>query len=358
MSGGFDFSLSEFNRATQAQRQPGSAFKPFVYLSALQHGYTPSSLVYDTPISVDQGQGGTRYRPRNYGGGFIGLATLRSGVERSRNVMTVRLLVEMGLQPIKETAEAFGIYQNMPLYPAMGLGAGETTPLKLTTAYATIANGGYQISPYLIERVQDRDGRSLRQPGVVGPDRADCIPCAVTGWTGQPAPAQPRGQVLDDPIANYQMISILQGVTQRGTAARLAGLGLPLAGKTGTTNDSNDVWFVGFSPRLAVGIYRRLRQAAQPGRWCHRRVDRGADLQRLHPGRAGRARSRRLRRAVRRQLRLCRPPQRLFGGAGRVGRDHGGVPPRHRARPGAGRRHLRRDQPGRPDRHRRALLAE
>ncbi|MGF6227388.1 penicillin-binding protein 1A [Inquilinus ginsengisoli] len=255
MSGGFDFSLSEFNRATQAQRQPGSAFKPFVYLSALQHGYTPSSLVYDTPISVDQGQGGTRYRPRNYGGGFIGLATLRSGVERSRNVMTVRLLVEMGLQPIKETAEAFGIYQNMPLYPAMGLGAGETTPLKLTTAYATIANGGYQISPYLIERVQDRDGRSLRQPGVVGPDRADCIPCAVTGWTGQPAPAQPRGQVLDDPIANYQMISILQGVTQRGTAARLAGLGLPLAGKTGTTNDSNDVWFVGFSPRLAVGIY-------------------------------------------------------------------------------------------------------
>jgi len=163
MAGGWSFDKSQFNRATQAQRQPGSAFKPFVYLSALQHGYTPSSLIYDTPISVDQGQGGTRYRPRNYGGGFIGLATLRSGVERSRNVMTVRLLVEMGLQPVKDTAETFGIYQNMPLYPAMGLGAGETTPLKLTTAYATIANGGYQISPYLIERVQDRDGRSLRQ---------------------------------------------------------------------------------------------------------------------------------------------------------------------------------------------------
>jgi penicillin-binding protein 1A len=255
MSGGFDFSLSEFNRATQAQRQPGSAFKPFVYLSALQHGYTPSSLVYDTPISVDQGQGAGRYRPRNYGGGFIGLATLRSGVERSRNVMTVRLLVEMGLQPVKDTAESFGIYQNMPLYPAMGLGAGETTPLKLTTAYATIANGGYQLSPYLIERVQDRDGRSLRQPGVTGPERADCIPCAAPAWTGQPAPQRPRGQALDDPIANYQMISILQGVTQRGTAARLAGLGLPLAGKTGTTNDSNDVWFVGFSPKIAVGIF-------------------------------------------------------------------------------------------------------
>ncbi|MGK9233861.1 PBP1A family penicillin-binding protein [Inquilinus limosus] len=254
MSGGFDFSLSEFNRATQAQRQPGSAFKPFVYLSALQHGYTPSSLIYDTPISVDQGQGGGRYRPRNYGGGFIGLATLRSGVERSRNVMTVRLLVEMGLQPVKETAEAFGIYQNMSLYPAMGLGAGETTPLKLTTAYATIANGGYQISPYLIERVQDRDGRSLPQ-GAVTPGRADCVPCAATAWTGQPAPVRPLGPQLDDPIANYQMISILQGVTQRGTAARLAGLGLPLAGKTGTTNDSNDVWFVGFSPRLAVGIF-------------------------------------------------------------------------------------------------------
>ena len=255
MAGGFDFSLSEFNRATQAQRQPGSAFKPFVYLSALQHGYTPSSLIYDTPISVDQGEGGGRYRPRNYGGGFIGLATLRSAVERSRNVMTVRLLVEMGMQPVKQTAEAFGIYRNMPLYPAMGLGAGETTPLKLTTAYATIANGGYQISPYLIERVQDRDGRSLRQPGIVGPERGDCVPCAATAWTGQPAPARPRGQELDDPIANYQMISILQGVTQRGTAARLAGLGLPLAGKTGTTNDSNDVWFVGFSPRLAVGIF-------------------------------------------------------------------------------------------------------
>ncbi|MBW8728808.1 MAG: PBP1A family penicillin-binding protein [Inquilinus limosus] len=255
MSGGFDFSLSEFNRATQAQRQPGSAFKPFVYLSALQHGYTPSSLVYDTPISVDQGQGVGRYRPRNYGGGFIGLATLRSGVERSRNVMTVRLLVEMGLQPVKDTAESFGIYQNMPLYPAMGLGAGETTPLKLTTAYATIANGGYQLSPYLIERVQDRDGRSLRQPGVTGPERADCVPCAAPAWSGQPAPQRPRGQALDDPIANYQMISILQGVTQRGTAARLAGLGLPLAGKTGTTNDSNDVWFVGFSPKIAVGIF-------------------------------------------------------------------------------------------------------
>lgn len=253
MSGGFDFSLSEFNRVTQAQRQPGSAFKPFVYLSALQHGYTPSSLIYDTPLTVDQGQGAARYRPRNYGGGFIGLATLRSGVERSRNVMTVRLLVEMGMQPVKETAESFGIYQNMPLYPAMGLGAGETTPLKLTTAYATIANGGYHIAPYLIERVQDRDGRSL---GVEGntPPKAECVPCTGT-WAGQAAPARPLGQELDDPIANYQMISILQGVTQRGTAARLGGLGLPLAGKTGTTNDSNDAWFVGFSPRLAVGIY-------------------------------------------------------------------------------------------------------
>ncbi|MGO4728758.1 MULTISPECIES: penicillin-binding protein 1A [unclassified Inquilinus] len=254
MSGGFDFSLSEFNRATQAKRQPGSAFKPFVYLSALEHGYTPSSLLYDTPLSVDQGEGVARYRPRNYGGGYIGVATLRSGVERSRNVMTVRLLVEMGLQPVKETAEAFGVYKDMPLYPSMGLGAGETTPLKLTTAYATIANGGYHISPYLIERVQDRDGRSLVQGGVT-PARADCVPCAAPAWTGQATPVRPLGQQLDDPIANYQMISILQGVTQRGTAARLAGLGLPLAGKTGTTNDSNDAWFVGFSPRLAVGIF-------------------------------------------------------------------------------------------------------
>jgi penicillin-binding protein 1A len=253
MSGGFDFSLSEFNRATQAQRQPGSAFKPFVYLSALEHGYTPSSLLYDTPISVDQGEGIARYRPRNYGGGFLGLATLRSGVERSRNVMTVRLLVEMGMQPVKETAETFGVYKNMPLYPSMGLGAGETTPLKLTAGYAMIANGGYRISPYMIERVQDRDGRSMAQ-GTVTPARPDCVPCTGT-WSGQGAPAQPLGQQLDDPIANYQMISILQGVTQRGTAARLAGLGLPLAGKTGTTNDSNDAWFVGFSPHLAVGIF-------------------------------------------------------------------------------------------------------
>jgi penicillin-binding protein 1A len=251
MTGGFDFSISEFNRATQAQRQPGSAFKPFVYLAALQNGYTPSSQIYDSPISIEV-KGAERYRPRNYGGGYVGVAPLRSAVEKSRNVMTVRLLVDLGLLPVHDVARAFGIYPDMPLYPSMGLGAGEVTPLKLTAAYAMIANGGYGITPYLVERVQDRDGNTL----LTGGGAVDCGGCTVqTGWSGQPAPQIPQGPRVDDPIANYQMISILQGVTIRGTAAKLAALSLPLAGKTGTTNDSNDVWFVGFSPHLAVGVY-------------------------------------------------------------------------------------------------------
>ncbi len=241
MAGGFDYGLSEFNRVTQAWRQPGSAFKPFVYLAALEQGYTPATPLYDTPFAIEQEDG--VYRPR---GGFSGIAPLRTGVERSRNVMTIRLLVDIGMQPVADLAQEFGIYDHMPLLPSMGLGAFETTPLRLTAAYAMIANGGHQITPFLIDRVQDREGRTLYQAG-------DCqVLCADPGWT---APALPLGAQLTDPIANYQMISILQGVTQRGTAAGLSALGLPLAGKTGTTNDANDAWFVGFSPALAAGVY-------------------------------------------------------------------------------------------------------
>ncbi len=233
MAGGYSYEMSEFNRATQAQRQPGSAFKPFVYLAALQHGYTPASMLYDVPVEVTQGGHAPRWRPENYNRAFRGVAPLRVGVERSINVMTVRLVEEMGIEPVRDVANAFGIYDDMPLLPAMALGAGETTLLRLTNAYAMIANGGLRVTPHLMTTVRDRSGQIVAR----GPE-----------------PREPQERV-SDPIATYQMISILQGVVQRGTAARLSALGRTLAGKTGTTNDVHDAWFVGFSPDLAAGVY-------------------------------------------------------------------------------------------------------
>ncbi len=252
MSGGFSYAISEFNRVTQAYRQPGSAFKPFVYLAALEQGYTPSTLLLDVPIEMAQGRNLPRWRPANYNRQFRGMSPLRVGVERSINVMTVRLVEEMGIEPVRDVATAFGIYDDMPLLPAMALGAGETTLLRLTNAYAMIANGGARLRPHLIERIQDRTGRTIFRA-----ETRDCDGCGGAGWrAGQPTPqvARQREQVVD-PISAYQMSSILQGVVQRGTAARLAALGRTLAGKTGTTNDVRDAWFVGFSPDLAVGVY-------------------------------------------------------------------------------------------------------
>jgi penicillin-binding protein 1A len=251
MAGGYYYGMSEFNRATQAYRQPGSAFKPFVYLAALENGYTPSSMLLDVPVEVEQGIWNPTWRPQNYGGRFQGAMPLRIGVERSRNVMTVRLLIEMGIGPVAEVANRFGIYDDMPHLPAMALGAGETTLMRLTAGYAMIANGGWRIEPFLIDRIQDRHGRTIYRS-----DLRRCQGCRAEAYAGGPPP-QPMDarEAVTDPATAYQMVSILRGVVQRGTAARLSPLGLTLAGKTGTTNDARDTWFVGFSPSLAAGVF-------------------------------------------------------------------------------------------------------
>ncbi|MGE0668652.1 MAG: penicillin-binding protein 1A [Sphingomonadales bacterium] len=249
--GGFDYNASQFDRAMQAARQPGSAFKPFVYAAALDSGFTPSDLVLDAPFVMDQGPGLPKWRPQNYSNEFYGPSTLRMGIEKSRNVMTVRLAQQVGMAKISAYAENFGITKNMPKVLAMSLGAGETTVLKLTTAYAMLVNGGKRITPSLIDRIQDRWGRTVYRH-----DKRPCQGCGSVAWSHQPAPAIPdnREQVVD-PATAYQMVSMLEGVVQRGTGARISAVGKPLAGKTGTTNDNFDNWFVGFAPDLAVGVY-------------------------------------------------------------------------------------------------------
>jgi len=252
MVGGFSPKMSSFNRATQALRQPGSAFKPFVYLTALANGFTPSSLVLDAPFSYDPGFGQPVWRPENYSQRFYGPTPLRVGIEKSRNVMTVRLAQAIGMDKVKETAERFGIMDKFQPYLPMSLGAGETTVLRLTTAYAMLDNGGKRIVPSLIDRVQDRNGKTIFRH-----DDRPCPGCRVAAWQpglAVPEPPDVREQIAD-PRHCYQMVSILEGVVQRGTANKLAALGRPLAGKTGTTNDSNDAWFEGFSPNLVAGVY-------------------------------------------------------------------------------------------------------
>jgi penicillin-binding protein 1A len=249
MQGGFSFAESEFNRATQAWRQPGSSFKPFVYSAALDNGYTPSSVIMDAPIEIHSGS--EVWRPENYGGKFYGPATLRTGIEKSRNVMTVRLAQDMGMPLVAEYAKRFGIYDDLAPYLPMSLGAGETTVLRLVTAYATIANGGRKINATLIDRIQDRFGRTIYQH-----DQRKCEGCEAAAWAGQDEPTllDSREQVLD-PMTAYQITSMMEGVVQRGTATVVRQVGKPIAGKTGTTNDEKDAWFVGFSPDLVVGVF-------------------------------------------------------------------------------------------------------
>ncbi|MGH6924160.1 MAG: penicillin-binding protein 1A [Propylenella sp.] len=249
LQGGFSFAESEFNRATQAHRQPGSSFKPFVYSAALDNGYTPSSVIMDAPIEIRAGN--EVWRPENYGGKFYGPATLRTGVEKSRNVMTVRLAQDMGMPLVAEYAKRFGIYDDLAPYLPMALGAGETTVLRLVTAYATIANGGRKIKPTLIDRIQDRFGRNIYQH-----DQRECTGCDAAQWAGQAEPelVDHREQVLD-PMTVYQITSMMEGVVQRGTATVVRAVGKPIAGKTGTTNDEKDAWFVGFSPDLVAGVF-------------------------------------------------------------------------------------------------------
>ncbi|WP_425418602.1 penicillin-binding protein 1A [Oricola indica] len=260
MIGGFSYSQSQFNRATQAYRQPGSSFKPFVYAAALDNGYTPASVVLDAPIQLVSG--GEVWQPKNYGGGFAGPSTLRLGIERSRNLMTVRLAKDMGMQLVAEYAERFGIYDDMPPLLAMALGSGETTVLRMVSAYSVIANGGRSIEPSFIDRVQDRYGRTIYKH-----DQRECVGCNAERWSGQEEPQliDNRDQVLD-PMTAYQITSMMEGVVQRGTATLMRELGRPLAGKTGTTNEEKDAWFIGFTPNLVTGVYIGFDQPEPMGR--------------------------------------------------------------------------------------------
>ncbi|MBP7251923.1 MAG: penicillin-binding protein 1A [Alphaproteobacteria bacterium] len=253
MTGGFSTKMSQFNRATQAQRQPGSSFKPFVYLAALDNGFTPSSLVMDAPFAYSQGPGLPLWRPENYSQQFYGPTPLRVGLEKSRNVMTVRLANKVGMNTIVDYAKKFGIADTMPTFLSFALGSKETTVLRLTTAYAMLDNGGKKISPTLIDRVQDRDGRTIWRR-----DATQCPTCQVsddqTSNFVAPEISDTREQI-SDPRTVYQLVTMMQGVCERGTAAALRALGKPVAGKTGTTNDSKDVWFIGFTPDLVAGVF-------------------------------------------------------------------------------------------------------
>ncbi|WP_091135035.1 penicillin-binding protein 1A [Microvirga guangxiensis] len=270
MVGGFSFDQSEFNRATQAMRQPGSSFKPLVYATALDNGYTPSSQIMDSAFVLDMGPGQAAWAPSNYDGKAAGLRTLRYGIEHSKNLMTVRLSNEIGMPVVAEYARRFGVYDDMLPLLSMSLGAGETTVMRMTAAYSMFANGGRRIKPTLIDQIQDRTGRTIYRH-----DDRKCDACDAQAWDGGAAPklTDSREQVLD-PLTAYQITSILEGVVQRGTAQSVKAVGKPLAGKTGTTNDAKDVWFVGFSPDLAVGVFlgydqpKSLGNAATAGQYA------------------------------------------------------------------------------------------
>lgn len=256
MSGGYSYLGSEFNRATQAKRQPGSAFKPIVYLTALENGFTPSTIIMDEPIEISQGPGLPMWRPQNFESSFLGPATLRMGLEKSRNTMTVRLAQMLGIGRIINVAKRLGAYEGkVPRNYSMVLGAYETTLMKMVSAYSMIANGGRRINAALIERIDDRDGTIIFRR-----DKRQCVGCqldsdaeAVINTT--PPVIDDDREVVIDPRVAYQLTHIMEGVVQRGTATRALEIGKPLAGKTGTTNDSRDAWFIGFTPDLVAGVY-------------------------------------------------------------------------------------------------------
>jgi len=249
MQGGFSYQHSVFNRATQALRQPGSSFKPFVYAAALDSGYTPATIVIDAPIEINTPQG--LWRPRNASNQFYGPTPVRTGVERSRNLMTIRLAQEVGMDTVASYAERFGVYDNMREYLAASLGSEETTLYNMVAAYAMFANGGERVEPTLVDRVQDRYGKTVFRH-----DKRTCTDCGTRDLKAGLAPriGSNRERVMDA-ITAYQLTSMMEGVVQRGTAARTVNLNVPIAGKTGTTNDAKDVWFVGFSSNIVAGCY-------------------------------------------------------------------------------------------------------
>jgi penicillin-binding protein 1A len=256
ISGGFSFETSQFNRATQAKRQTGSTIKPFIFLAALDNGFTPSTLIDDSPISLPQGPGLPMWTPRNYTKEgqevkYRGPTPLRIAIEKSIDTMTVRAAKMIGLEPIADTIEGFGIMDHMPREYSMVLGAGETTPLRMTAAYAMLVNGGKRITPTFVDRIQDRNGATM-----FNADQRPCPDCDEVDWERQPVPVirDTREQVAD-PGSAYQIVTMLEGVVQRGTGTAVKVVGKPIAGKTGTTNDWRDAWFVGFTPDLVAGVY-------------------------------------------------------------------------------------------------------
>lgn len=254
MAGGHDFSSGHFNRATQARRQPGSAFKPFVYLTALAKGLTPATTLVDAPVAIPKGGGVELWTPRNYSGEYHGVSTLRMGLEKSRNVLTVRLAQMIGVNSIINVARKFDLYDELPSNYAPILGAVETTPLRMTAGYAMIVNGGKKIIPTLIEKIQDRNGKTVFER-----DQRNCIGCEFDSeddiFSFKPPEIIDNREEIMDPYTSYQMVSMLEGVVKRGTGWRAKKIGKPIAGKTGTTNGSIDAWFIGFSPDYVVGVY-------------------------------------------------------------------------------------------------------
>jgi len=263
MQGGFSYQHSVFNRATQAKRQPGSSFKPFVYAAALDSGYSPATIVIDAPIEIDTPQG--LWRPRNSSNKFYGPTPLRTGVEQSRNLMTIRLAQEVGMDVVARYAERFGVYDNMGQFLANSLGSEETTLYNMVAAYSMFANGGERVEPTLVDRVQDRDGRTVYKH-----DPRDCVDCGdeAIPETRGPRIVSNRERVIDA-ITAYQLTSMMKGVVDRGTASGAINLPVPVAGKTGTTNDARDVWFVGFTSNIAAGCYIGYDQPRGLGRGAY-----------------------------------------------------------------------------------------
>ena len=251
LSGGFSFKQSEFNRATQAKRQPGSAFKPFVYALALENNFSPTTLVLDAPLVLDQGEDLKMWKPENYGKKFYGPSTLRVGLEKSRNLMTVRIAQKLGLEKIINFSQQLNIYENPEELLSISLGSAETTLLKLTSAYSVFVNGGKIVEPILIDRIQDSEGNTI-----FNNEKRKCINCNEISYLSSDFPEIKNNykQIFSAETA-YQMTSILEGVVQRGTAKKLKELNLNIAGKTGTTNKNTDTWFIGFTSNLLVGVY-------------------------------------------------------------------------------------------------------
>ena len=263
MSGGFSFKRSEFNRATQALRQPGSAFKPFIYALALENNFTPSTLILDAPIVLDQGEDLKKWKPENYGKKFYGPSTLRTGLEKSRNLMTVRIAQELGIKKITTFSKQLKIYENPEELMSISLGSAETTLLKLTTAYCSFINGGKLIEPIFVDRIQDSEGNTIYNS-----EKRVCKKCNEISYLGEEIPKITDNfpQIFSAETA-YQVTSMLEGAIQRGTGRKLKDLNLDLAGKTGTTDENNDAWFVGFTSNLVVGVYVGFDEPKSLGRY-------------------------------------------------------------------------------------------